>query len=672
MSRTEIGQTFASDACTSLLASWKSEQELAAWAINARNSLLDSFAPEVQQTLRRKVLATESFVVLFGETQVGKTTLLLELMQVAAEYMPTVSKVLRGGRPAGQSATATAMEYRRHDGPDWGFTWSENSAVTHWFDTDAAITDALGAMRAQMEAGTTLPDTPCVVHIPARFFEPTSQSNAVRILDLPGDRPANAVEQKHVHAIAQRYIPAADLILLVGKADSLAFLQPGQIALPGLQNWQKMPHRFRIVTTFCTSPISVREFIAQHSKLTADELRQRLLLQITTFGGLSKAASSPALFYPLEIGESWAALRRDEPQLYHRLAPLMAKLRTQLWQDIKDSTNILGQVRNMWQTHVCIAAIHEEKLKIQKEQLAVARELYAAVLKEHRFVHRQHLIAKRDWMRLQIDCEHALPHADYIGIEPLANDIHPLPQLASNKHREVAVLKECIRQWEHAIFHMKVRVLLQPKTHPAPPKSYWKHIAKALKEPDTITRRAAIDRAFVQVAQRLDGYWIDSYFNSASFERDARDVHQAGIKAQDAVLAQWRDALGKAVVLVRQQLEQTTQRHASECAMLHYQTERLLHKQQNQQTIVEHATQTLAASEQAAQSDKRLCLQFVQRLEHHYHTQLEHQWQSIWEASTPSDMLLEVLSCVALRQQHRQVMSMQEFIEGQTEFSNNE
>ena len=75
------------------------------------------------------------------------------------------------------------------------------------------MTEALAQLRKQMERGELVVDSPCIVHIPWRFFMiKTSGAPGVRILDLPGDNPANMEEQKHVNQMAKTYLPFADLV----------------------------------------------------------------------------------------------------------------------------------------------------------------------------------------------------------------------------------------------------------------------------------------------------------------------------------------------------------------------------------------------------------------------------------------------------------------------------
>jgi hypothetical protein len=197
------------------------------WALRAYDRLVQTLSQDVQQRLQRKGTVAEPYVVVFGKTQVGKTTLLLDLMGVDPTHMARVSRVLRGGREAGQSATATTMEYCRSTSERWGLS---RKGETTWLERDEDMTQALGALREQMEHGELKAEgAPCVVHIPRSCFLGSAQMNSVRMLDLPGDSPANKEEQRHVHLMAKTYLPFADLILLVGKSNDLGLLVLPQV-----------------------------------------------------------------------------------------------------------------------------------------------------------------------------------------------------------------------------------------------------------------------------------------------------------------------------------------------------------------------------------------------------------------------------------------------------------
>ena len=287
----------------------------------------------------------EPYVVVFGKTQVGKTTLLLELMGLGSEGQARVGKILRGGRESGKSATATTMEYRRS--PDLAWRFDDGAGPRRIADDDEMCT-VLGELRRRMSEQRLHLEQPVVVSIPADCFSGDAASLRTRMLDLPGDNPADEVERAHVERMAERYVPHADLILLVGRGDDLSFLNPAALKLPSIEDWQYVPKRFRIVTTYAFTPHTVRTFAESFDgALTAEHFRLRLLQQIGTFErALAPEATETARFFPLEIGDSWQAMLREDSPFRHRVEPVIQGLKASLHADIRESATEGARFRN--------------------------------------------------------------------------------------------------------------------------------------------------------------------------------------------------------------------------------------------------------------------------------------------------------------------------------------
>ncbi len=338
------------------------EQNRLGWAFRAHERFVQSLSPEIRERLAHKNHQEEAYVVVFGKTQVGKTTLLMDLMGVSTAAMERVSTVLRGGRAHGHSATATTMEYRRSEDQRWGLRVREQA---RWFADDGEITAALGDLRERMERRELVVDSPCVVSIPSDcFVTQADQGPVIKMLDLPGDQPANPVEQEHVHNMARRYVPLADLILLVGRGDDLSFLQPGGLTLPGIEDWQSVPGRFRIITTYSFTAQSVRDLVRQNEKNTDPQIyRQRLIEQIEKFAPLSEDAKTPRRYFPLEFGKSWISAETSHPELYKLVSPMIDELKSELHRDIQDATTPLARLNSAVEARVVIKRVKENRLK---------------------------------------------------------------------------------------------------------------------------------------------------------------------------------------------------------------------------------------------------------------------------------------------------------------------
>lgn len=350
-----------------------------AWAFRVYDAFMNSLSAEIRERLLHRKNHADAYVVVFGTTQVGKTTLVTDLMGVAPSAMPRVSTVLRGGRAEGRSATPTALEYESSPDDRWGLRVQGDR---QWFARDEQMIGALADLRLSMEARRLIVDQPCVVSVPRDCFG-TDRDLRVRILDLPGDAPQHASEASHVQEMARRYVPLADLILLVGRSDGLGFLKPGALTLPGIEDWQSVPSRFRIVTTYSFTPMSARKFIGeQPHPLQVQALREHLIAQIEIDNPLTAAARQPQRFFPLEFGRSWDDEASRNPDLHARVSPLIEALREQLLADIRESITPLARLKGAVLAHEVVARVKQRRLEEFDQALGASQLKFNRLLGE--------------------------------------------------------------------------------------------------------------------------------------------------------------------------------------------------------------------------------------------------------------------------------------------------
>lgn len=632
------------------------------WAYRAYGRLISSLSEDVQQKLSYKDHAAESYVVIFGKTQVGKTTLLLDLMGVALEHMATVSEVLRGGRKAGKSATATTMEYCRSADERWGLSIN---AKPQWFHTNEDITQHLGQLRADMEAGQLLTDSPCVVHIPQHFFAATHAAGPnVRMLDLPGDNPANAAEQQHVNEMAKTYMPFADLIILVGRGDDLGFLRPEAITLPGIEDWQKMPYRFRIVTTYSYTAQSVRDLIRADPQFDATQLRQRLVKQIELFGGLSEAAKEARLYFPLEFGSSWMNVKQKASALHSRMEPMIQALRTELLEHIADSTSPMGRLRNTLNTHLSIKTIQEEKIKVVEEALAALDKKGAALTENLKEYESEIQTSKGKAAALQ-DILKDNPFKDGMALIAKAKELpkftstDPYPgQVNGTKEdvEDVEDLKNLMYKFQRSLKTMRLDVTPLPST--AGSSAYWAKVKMRFVEPEISTIESILDDSFGSIRATLNEYWFDRYLSSSNFAIDLNSVRSAGEKAKEKILKQFKDGWIMAMVQVDKQIRE--KHYAAEFDQLIFTEERdKTLKLQN--TIKQEKAQGQIEREKIYQNweqDLERCDKFVHLLDEEYLAALNDKLNIAVPADDACDALLHIISFEEMRKQREDLMSM--------------
>jgi hypothetical protein len=630
------------------------ESRQSEWAFRAYDRLIKTLSHDVQERIQLRESDAEPYVVIFGKTQVGKTTLLLDLMGIDLQQMATLSHVLRGGREAGKSATATAMEYRRSTDQRWGlFVQSK----TRWFASDDDMTEALAQLRKQMERGELVVYSPCIVHIPGRFFRiQTSGAPGVRILDLPGDNPANMEEQKHVNQMAKTYLPFADLVLLIGRGDDLSFLQPEVITLPGIEDWQAMPHRFRIVTTYSYSAQSVKTLIRNDPAFDITQLRQRLIEQIERFNSLSDAAKDRNLYFPLEFGSSWLSMAENDTALYARVAPMVNRLRSELLEQIATSTSPLGRLRSTLDTHLSVKYIQEKKTAaIERELLGLKKQQQETTntLKtwEKAMSRSQDKINQTD----KLLKDNALTVSQQI-IDKAAEGAAVINLSAEYESEKCTTLHRMISDYCSEI--KKIQLAVEIKS------AYWQKVARKNIEPTRQAVQDILDEKFSAIRYTLNDYWIDTYLSSANYSSDKNSVIHAADNAKAEVIRLWVSQWKAAAENVWNEYKSELTKEGITLDVLRGEQNKSL----RQQTSLEQQTDShkvqLEKIATDSQDDLARCEQFVHFLDEEYLNTLSERLGSAFQERDDCDALLQILSCVALKNQREDLMNLTEKYSG--------
>lgn len=305
------------------------------WAIRANDEWVASLSQD-GKTLSHG--SPEAMVVLFGPTQVGKTTLLLNLLGIADGIgFDAVQKVLRGNRQHGESSTATPMRYARS--PDNYWRWDRPEGPGLSADQMQA---ELADIRRQVEDGSWQGTDPVALYIPACHFADSDPLVRVTILDLPGIAAASLRERELVERIVQRHVPSASLILLVSTANRLGVFEPEKLGqeLEELKGWIRSPIRYRLVITYAYSQDSVRRWRKEEvdagriCDLAA--LRDFFYREINYFE-LKMPDDLPGRIYPLELGDSWTGMGQKGDEHHRWSAHVQAAARQALTVDIRQS-----------------------------------------------------------------------------------------------------------------------------------------------------------------------------------------------------------------------------------------------------------------------------------------------------------------------------------------------
>ncbi|KDB52821.1 hypothetical protein X805_15550 [Sphaerotilus natans subsp. natans DSM 6575] len=638
------------------------------WALRGHQAFLETLSADVRTRLSRGDEQGEAYVAVFGRTQVGKTTLLLDLMGVRGTALERVSLVLRGGRAQGQSATATAMEYRRSPDACWRLHLPQidHPAGEQRIESDQAMTEALRALRERMGSRDLQADRPVSVAIPSDCFEAgDTQAQPVRLLDLPGDQPRDEIEAEHVAATARRHLPHADLILLVGRGDDLSFLRPQGLRLPDIEDWQLMPERFRIVTTYTYTAQSVREAARAHltqgrTPLTAGFFRERLLQELRTFmPDLSPDAARPERCFPLEFGQSWAEAgeRGERDPLWHALGPVVAGLRRELLADIAAAVSPIARLRSAIDTQTSIQRIRQARLAGMEQENAELQERLTQLLARIDAAEARHrdLVAARQ-MREIVLARHD-PEAVAATLAPMSARLD-----ASDAIRAIDALdtdtRHLCRLLDEFTSDLVLQVLrLRPDPATAPQQHFWKLVQPRL-ETQVTALRDEIERTQEPLRDRLSGYRLETYFPRLSddFAQDCRrmiDTMQAGIAAAAAFA---RRAWTHQADLRRQHLSQ-------ECVQLRADEVRLrlaVDQLQGERREIDAALAVLSASRAAASrtldEDLERGRQIRAFLLSAYAQELQQRRETLHTHQPAADRLIELLAMLDLSAARRQVL----------------
>lgn len=255
---------------------------------------------------------------MYGPTQVGKTTLILNLLGVKEEAIDEISSFLRGKREIGQSATVTVTSYSVSATEDYVLTLPNQQPEV--IQSTDILEERLSALRVDVEAGRIDSLAPVRIALPKSYFEQADV--AIELLDLPGIESAEERELRHVERCVNHWIPRSHICLIVNGAGDLTFLR--DIGMTHLQHWYDYPDNFYVVLTRAYSPESVKRRLRNKSISNETDLRAYYHREIGDILG-----RPPGTVYPVEIG---ASMHRLEPDAREIAQSILNELRARIEQ----------------------------------------------------------------------------------------------------------------------------------------------------------------------------------------------------------------------------------------------------------------------------------------------------------------------------------------------------
>ncbi len=477
------------------------------WAKKAYQDFLDQVDPDLEADLTRSDQIT---IVVYGSTQVGKTTLILKLLRINDDYIDEVSKPLRGGREIGKSSTVIPIRYRKSVDDQWHFRDSQNNSI----DVNT-VNEYFGKLREAVEQGESWQKEIIDVHIPNKYFYVDADKKPldIRILDLPGIQARDENEQRHVEEIARTYASTADIVLLVGRLDDLSFLNPERLALNEFKSWTSQINRFRIVLTYSFSPVTVLDYVkANKEHFDLNGFKKRIIEQLCTHDFINSDEYKEIIF-PLEFGRSLVNIQSKHPDYFDVIKRVNHDSFSSLYDSLHKAANPYARFMNGFNVqYLVVDKVNKEKNNYEQQTKKMNEELEKY---------------KTDINNLKNICT----EYEY-KIKKIQSEIDNLLDLEKK-----SFIADMIEKF------VKVSNLRKPDKHTVPALKMWLKKATMLLsqswteiEIDSIVKSEefylrhppSLDTGNLASCHKmLCDYWFDDYWSDASFNKDFDILHGA-------------------------------------------------------------------------------------------------------------------------------------------------
>lgn len=287
----------------------------------------DNWKRDTFQILKKNLLSVKSnrfiqygetqethLVCIYGKSQVGKTTLILNMIGLKdEECKQKVSQVLRGGVEKGNSSTSTAIIYTQSETNDYCVrieTLDGNIIKENVECTPDEMIRQLQSIRNDVENNALSSKGILHIAIPKDYFSPTIKRKKLTILDLPGIESRNLNERAHVESLMSRYIPMSSVCVITCNASQIQSLENEE--LPNGIDWKSFPQRFVVVLTKAYIDGTIKEYFkknrTQRTQSFKDFVQEKYRNELTNVIGKNCQTE----VFPIDVGESFNKLYNNE------------------------------------------------------------------------------------------------------------------------------------------------------------------------------------------------------------------------------------------------------------------------------------------------------------------------------------------------------------------------
>lgn len=252
-------------------------------------------------------------VMIYGKSQVGKTTLILNMIGLNQDCFSEVYETLRAGVPRGNSSTSTAIIYAKSNNEQYGCALSSINALsskeTKYYDK-IEIINHLKKIRQQVESNSIPPNSILFIYIPKNYFIQDSTIDSISIMDMPGIESRNHKEDIHVQNLMTKYIPISSVCIIACRSNEIQSLE--SLVLPNHLEWKRMEHKFILVITHAYNDGTTKQYFKKNPLERNNTFYDYVVNSYTNEIQKILGEKNKIEVYPVDLGDTLERLCKDE------------------------------------------------------------------------------------------------------------------------------------------------------------------------------------------------------------------------------------------------------------------------------------------------------------------------------------------------------------------------
>lgn len=305
-------------------------------------------------------------VVVYGPSQIGKTSLILKLIGIRDDNdcFQKVSQTLRTKEiTRGNSSTSTAILYARSDTEQYALAVEDepNKVSEKLFFSDEKELEAkLIEVRSRVVKNRESARSVLHIDIPRQFFTEETAAENLYVMDLPGVGSKTEGEAAHVQKLMRRYLPVAQVCLVVCTANTIQSLE----VQDGLEPyWRDKPGQYIVAATKAFSLGTVKDYFKKPRQQREKSFYDFVMETYKTETGKYLGGTSKVEVFPVELADSFQKLYES---LEEEDRKEMTETRDRILQELRQSI----QQREGQRFQTALQRLQEELKTAEKSRLA--------------------------------------------------------------------------------------------------------------------------------------------------------------------------------------------------------------------------------------------------------------------------------------------------------------